>query len=496
MSITPPRSEKYLKVDKSAKKLAKRFKADENDTMAKLKAFAKSIKPDMSDSQIGPVIKSAIKDHGWDVAAGGHAAEKNATWTAKRLRRMIKAKEHAPAASEGTATGTGHADIILAMQTLAKNTQANKDQARVSERAREQVQGKLKGSMIMGLRYLQSALEAFNNDFDEAAKFVKENNTKAKALPTSCPMSRSDYYAFCGAVIRLDHPRLDKAIEHAANNGEHQGPDEPMHRYIARCAEDHETCQFGMACAEWSPREIQRSFASSISAAIAGLHENLMGNLVHLQKEKEYVGSTLQWDDIRAKAGAREGDSSSSLKRRKLAPAAVATQGLSIENIQATIRSAAEEAVRTALNLSSATDAAPTAAIAPLIPSDVIDTIMKGSATATRSAIDEFARSATAMVVQPGAPQQPQQPTKHDGDTRQGSPYKRSSNWPGICNHCNVMHQRFEDCPRCICHKCNQQGHMGRDCKERFSCSDCGSKRGQGHAQSCKAAKNQQGRRR
>ena len=62
-----------MTMGKSARKLAKRFKADENDTKAKLKAFAKSIRPDMSDSQIGPVIKSAIKDHGWDVAASGHA---------------------------------------------------------------------------------------------------------------------------------------------------------------------------------------------------------------------------------------------------------------------------------------------------------------------------------------------------------------------------------------------------------------------------------------
>ena len=70
------------------------------------------------------------------------------------------------------------------MRTLARSTQVNKDQARVSERAREQVQGKIKDSMLLGLRYLQSLLEAFNNDFDETAKFVKENNTKAKALPT------------------------------------------------------------------------------------------------------------------------------------------------------------------------------------------------------------------------------------------------------------------------------------------------------------------------
>lgn len=241
--------------------------------------------------------------------------------------------------------------------------------------------------------------------------------------------------------------------------------------------------------------EIQRSFAASVSAAIAGLHENLVGDLVHFQKEQEYRESTLQWDDIRAKAGAREGYPGSSLKRRKLAPAAVAAQDLAMENIQATIRTATEEAVRTALSHSGATgSAAPTASIAPLIPSEVVDTIMRGSATATRSAIDEFARSATAMVVQPGLPQQPQQPTRHDGDTRQESPYKRHASWPGICRYCNVLHQRFEECPRCICRRCSKQGHTVRGCKEVAACSDCGSKSGQGHTQSCKA-KNQGGRR-
>jgi hypothetical protein len=495
MSTTPPQSGRILTLNRSdltrsAKKLAKRFKANESDTEAKLQALAESIQPDMSDSQIGPVIKQAVKDHGWNVKTKRHAASANTDWTVKRLRNMI-AKVKPPTASK---EDTGSAGIILAMNTLAKCNQANKDQARVSERAREQVQGKLKGSMIQGLRYLQSALEAFDDNFDEATKFVKENNTKAKALSTTHPMCRIDYHAFCGAVIRLDHPRLDKAIESAADNGEHQGPSEPMHTYIARCAEDHETCQFGMACAKWSAREIQKSFATSISAAIAGLHDDLRGTLPHLQKEKEYLGSTLQWDEIRAKAGARESDSSGSLKRRKLAPAAVVTQGLSME-IQTTIRTATEEAVRNALNLSSATNAAPAAAIAPLVTSDVVDTIISASATATRAAIDEFARTASAMIVQPGPPQQPQQPATNDGATRQGSPYKRPSSWPANCNSCNIVHQRYEECPRCICRKCGKQGHMERACKSS-SCSDCGSKQGQGHTQSCRAAKNQQGRRR
>ena len=168
-----------------------------------------------------------------------------------------------------------------------------------------------------------------------------------------------------------------------------------------------------------------------------------------------------------------------------------------MEDIQATIRATTEEAVRTALNQSNAAaNAAHIAAIAPLgIQSELIDTIMTGSADATRSAINEFARSASAMVAQPGAPQQPQQPTKHDGDTRQGSPYERPSSWPGNCNYCNVVHQRFEECPRCICRRCNKQGHMERDCKDSAACNDCGAKRGQGHRQSCKA-KNQQGRHR
>jgi hypothetical protein len=462
----------------------------------------------MSEAQIGPAIKSAIENNGWDRASNKHTPKANATWATKQLRHMAEkaiAKQAPKTASPRAATGS--ADIILAMQTLAKNTQANKDRARISERAREQVKGKLKDSILMGLRYLQTAAEAFDNDFDAATKFVKENNAKAKALPTTSPMSCSDYHAFCGAVIKHDHPRLDKAIEHAADNGEHQGPDESMHRYIARCEEDHETLKFGMTCATWSSREIKKSLASSIAAAINGLHETLVGDLPFWQKERVYLGSTLQWDEVRAKAGAREAEArelqagaDSGSKRRKLAPAAVASQRLSAEDIQTAIRTAAEEAVRTAWNQRDSHDTctgtpAPTAAVAPLIQSDMIDSIMKGSAAATRSAIDEFARSATTMVVQPGPPQQLQQPPKQDGEAHQGSPYKRRSNWPGLCNHCNVVHDRFEECPRCICRRCNKQGHMGRDCKEPATCSGCGSESGQGHTRSCRT-KNQFGRRR
>ena len=495
-------------MNKSAKKLAKRFKVNERDTKARLKEFAESIRPDMSEAQIGPAIKSALDKYGWDQASSEHTPEANATWAAKRLRRVSDAIKKQAAKAPSTGAATGPADIILAMQTLAKSTQANKEQARVSERAREQVKGKLKGSILMGLRYLQTAAEAFDNDFDAATKFVKENNAKAKALPTTSPMSCSDYHAFCGAVIKHDHPRLDEAIEHAADNGERQGPGESMHKYIARCEEDHETLKFGMTCATWSSREIKKSLAASIAAAIGGLREELVGDLPFLQKEKVYLGSTLQWDEVRAKAGAREAearelqaDSGSGSKRRKLAPAAVATQGLSAEDIQAAIRTATEEAVRTAWDQRNSHDAgmskpAPTAAIAPLVQSDMIDAILQGSATATRSAIDEFARSATAMVAQPGPPQQLQQPPTQVGEAHRVSPYKRRSNWPGLCNHCNVVHERFEECPRCICRRCNKQGHMQRDCKgPAAACSGCGSESGQGHTRSCKT-KNQFGRRR
>jgi hypothetical protein len=45
------------------------------------------------------------------------------------------------------------------------------------------------------------------------------------------------------------------------------------------------------------------------------------------------------------------------------------------------------------------------------------------------------------------------------------SPRRPRDLWPGNCRTCNITHQRYEECPNCVCFHCDKQGHKARDCQ-------------------------------
>ena len=400
--------------------------------------------------------------------------------------------------------------VIEAMKVLADSNHELKEKSRAGKR----VQGKFKdGSRLDLVKYLKSAAEAFSYDYEEAATFVVDNNPTAHSAAKLPVQTLEQYRDFCKHLITADYPRIDHELSEAATQGESQGDDESVHRYVTRCSDDHKIMQFGMEAAEWSTREITKSTATAVACAIRGLHEHLVGELETLRRERVIVNGTLSWDDLRVKAGAREDTSKShpSNKRRKTAPAAVATPALSIQHFADTIAAATEKAVQAAMrSVRTWSTPAPAAVTLPttkepdLIQSALVDAIYQGSANATQLSL------ATALAIQPSQPQvnhtaqnsgpmamPPPMPPMPPAPTQRGlgaHPERKRKSWPGMCNHCQVMHQSYDECPRCTCFRCNAQGHRASKCPNS-ACTICGNLIKHGHKPSCSGQKNGSGRR-
>lgn len=486
-------SEFMKTVQDNVNNFAERYNNTAENSGSKLLAFAASITPDMPKASVKQAMEDAIIANGWNVETPTKSASANKTYAKKKLRAIAKLSTKPPETTSDT--------VIAAMKVLAGSNHQLKEKSRARERAGKRVQGKFKdGNLLDMVKYLKSAAEAFNYNYEEAATFVVDNNPKAHTAANLKVNSIDQYYKFCKHLIVADYPRIDYELGEAAMQGEPQDDNESVHKYITRCSDDHETIQFGMQAAEWSAREITKSTATAVACAIDGLHDHLMGDLVHLQKERAITNSTLSWDDLRVKAGAREDTSKSPAKRRKTAPATVVAPELSAQDIADTIATATERAVHAALKAASTTAPAavsmPTAQEPALVQSALVDAIYRGSANATQLSL------ATAMAAQPGhqmpetmappPPMPPMPPQQAEGQSPR--PDRKRKSWPGMCNHCKVMHQSYDECPRCTCFRCNAQGHRASKCPNT-ACTVCGNRIELGHKPSCPSQKNGGGRR-
>ena len=491
-----------------AKNIAKRFEADEATTTGRLVAFANSITPDMPKAEVKQAVRDVIAEQKWDEQTPNKTAKANKSFAKRKLMQIASLQQSTTEEDDTPNSGSAATTVIEAMKVLADSSHELKEKSRARERAGKRVQGKFKDSTLLDLvKYLKSAAEAFSYDYEEAATFVVDNNSTAHSAAKLPVKTLEQYREFCKHLITADYPRIDHELNEAVTQGEAQGDDESVHRYITRCSDDHKIMQFGMETAEWSTREITKSTATAVACAIKGLHEHLVGELETLQREQVIINGTLSWDDLRVKAGAREDTSKSHpSKRRKTAPAAVATPALSIHNIAETIAAATEKAVQTALREARTWPTpAPAAVTLPttkepaLVQSALVDAIYQGSANATQLSL------ATALAVQPNhqtqnngpmampppMPPMPPAPTQRGPGAHQE---RKRKSWPGMCNHCQVMHQSYDECPRCTCFRCNAQGHRASKCPNS-ACTICGNLIEHGHKPSCSGQKNGSGRR-
>lgn len=294
---TPPRVHTPKKrILQSAKKFASQMCWEGENTQDKaslLTAFAKEVLPkSRHDAQND--IDRFIVESDW------HSHE-DKQWASNKLEEFMYEIQ------AGSEEEDGRSLIIKAMTALSQDQANRRDQRKIKERARNRIQGQLKGGGVLELaRYLKSAYDEFDNDYLEAARFIQETSIVARKVKLSKSMWKSEYRSFCFKILEQAHPQTHHVLGKAAETLAPQQDGESVQSYIERCEEDSGVLAFSLKCAKSSVRERHTLFSTSVTTAINGLHHRLQSDLVITQKEQLMQNQSCSWNTIRIKAGACE----------------------------------------------------------------------------------------------------------------------------------------------------------------------------------------------
>jgi len=325
-----------------------------------------------------------------------------------------------------------------AMSHLSNQNHALAEHSKMRDRARGRIKGSLVGSNILELaRYLLSAKVELQDDYSQAIALVREQSTHARTIRVKKPTERG-YNKFALGMLAHKNLQVHDALLKAALLAPCQADTESVHDYVERSREDMDALAFGLNCTGPSPRETRDLWTTKISATIDGLRAELKGKLPMTQREKRMNSKSCSWKTIRTKAGAQEQEwartRGATPKKPKPATAAAAP---------------AWEARLAALEQD--LPKAPTNAVRPSEPP-------APSWEARMSALESRAVSAEKAPSFTGP---------YTGLSHMAPPAGMlavANHWPGMCSHCKVTHQTFEDCPRCLCHNCDKRGHLARAC--------------------------------